>query len=64
MFFRWLPHARSRAAVPAAGGASGAGAAPVDLAEKHFPLAVVLAHGAFAVTTVILVLIAAIQHKG
>lgn len=66
MFFRWLPHARSAAPAAASttGGAGGGTAAPADLAENHFPLAVVLAHGAFAVTTVILVLITAIQHKG
>lgn len=68
MFARWLPTVRSNAAVPAGasagdGGNAGDGGGQTELAERHFPIPVVLAHGVFAVTTVIVVLIAAIQAK-
>jgi hypothetical protein len=60
MFARWLPAARNRTTAPV--GAPGA-AAPVEVAERHFPLPIVLGHGVFAVATVILVLITAVQNK-
>jgi hypothetical protein len=50
MLFRWLPTYRTRATVAA-------GTAP---AERHFPVAVVGAHGVLAVATVVLVLLAAV----
>ena len=49
MFARWLPVRR---------GAVGAGAAVP--AERHLPVPVVGAHGVFAVTTVVLVVLAAL----
>lgn len=64
MFARWLPGVRVKelaAAVPGPGAAAGAQA---QAAERGFPIPVVLAHGAFAVATVILVLIAAIRARG
>lgn len=48
MFFRWLPQVRDRSA------RSG-----TATAEAQFPVAVVVAHGVFAATTLVLVLIAA-----
>ena len=63
MFARWLPGVRTRHAVTAAG--APAPAAPAEAApERHFPFSVVLAHGLFAVTTVVLVLISALQAHG
>lgn len=47
MFARWIPTYRAPAE----------SAAP---AEKHFPIAVVLGHGLFAVVTVVLVLLTAV----
>ncbi|MEU8031854.1 hypothetical protein [Streptomyces sp. NPDC049099] len=65
MLARWIPVYRDRAtagAVPAAATAAGAeGAVP---AERHFPLAVVLAHGLFAVVTLVLVLLTALGIGG
>lgn len=48
MFFRWLPQRRA--------GAADAAMTP----ERHFPTAVVIAHGVFAAATVVLVIITAI----
>ncbi|MER6979837.1 hypothetical protein [Streptomyces carpinensis] len=65
MLARWIPVHRDRAtaaAAPAAATASGAvGAVP---AERHFPLPVVLAHGLFAVVTLVLVLLTALGIGG
>jgi hypothetical protein len=55
LLLRWL---RGRSAVAGGPVAPAAGHAP---AEQHFPVPVVVAHGLFAVTTVVLVLVAAIQ---
>ncbi|HET9143284.1 hypothetical protein [Actinophytocola sp.] len=52
MFARWLPAYRARTA---------AGDAP---AERHFPVAVVAGHGLFAVVTVVLALLAALNTGG
>jgi hypothetical protein len=57
MFARWIPVYRNRAAT---GTAADAATAP---AERGFPLAIVLGHGALAATTLVLVLIAAIQKS-
>ncbi len=62
MFARWLPTVRADRAVPVGG--PGTPGAAIEAPERHFPIPVVLAHGAFAMTTVILVLIAAIQANG
>ena len=55
MFARWLPVYQNRAATT--------DPATVVPAERHFPIAVVLGHGALAATTLVLVLIAAIQKS-
>lgn len=47
MFFRWLPQVRDRSA-----------ATRETTAEAQFPFAVVIAHGLFAATTLVLVLVA------
>jgi hypothetical protein len=47
MFFRWLPEVRDRRAT-------------AETAEAQFPVPVVAAHGLFAATTLVLVLLAAI----
>jgi hypothetical protein len=56
MLLRWLPVHRDRTA-PAAAGAE-------TPAERHFPVSVVLGHGLFAVVTVVLVLLAALNIGG
>lgn len=58
MFGRWFAARRSR--VAAAAGAGAAASADADTpAEQAFPVPVVVAHGLFAVVTVVLVLLAA-----
>lgn len=59
MLARWIPVHRDRAgaAAPAAATAPGAESVP---AERHFPVVVVLAHGLFAVVTLVLVLLTAL----
>ena len=52
MFFRWLPQVRDRRAAAANANAT---------AESQFPVPVVVVHGLFAATTLVLVLIAALQ---
>jgi hypothetical protein len=70
MFFRWIGVYRS-AAVPApaparvgapaaAGTPAAASAGDAIPAERHLPVPVVLAHGALAATTLVLVLLAAL----
>lgn len=54
MFFRWIGVYR---ATPAAAVSSSTAVVP---AERHLPVPVVLAHGALAATTLVLVLLAAI----
>ncbi|UXY25518.1 hypothetical protein [Streptomyces sp. HUAS TT20] len=57
MLARWIPVHRERAAA--------AYGAEVDVpAERHFPLPVVLAHGLFAVVTLVLVLLTAVGIGG
>ncbi|WP_225630757.1 hypothetical protein [Streptomyces solaniscabiei] len=57
MLARWLPVHRARATTTATAGQDGP-------AERHFPVAVVLAHGLFAVVTVVLVLLSALGVGG
>lgn len=68
MLVRWIPTYRARASVPAPTGAAEAAptAAAVDQApaEKHFPVPVVIGHGLLAVTTVVLVLLTALEVGG
>lgn len=59
MLARWIPVYRERSAATAARGAEG-----TVPAERHFPLAVVLAHGLFAVVTLVLVLLTALGIGG
>jgi hypothetical protein len=47
LFFRWIPQVRDRRAI-------------TETAEAQFPVPVVVAHGLFAATTLVLVLLAAI----
>lgn len=64
MLARWIPVYRNRAAVQTAPAAAGPGAEGAVPAERHFPLAVVLAHGLFAVLTLVLVLLTALGIGG
>ncbi|WP_458248650.1 hypothetical protein [Streptomyces sp. MAI_2237] len=57
MLARWIPVQRAQDTAPA-------GAGQDVPAERHFPLAVVLAHGLFAVVTVVLVLLSALGIGG
>ncbi|MFJ9119339.1 hypothetical protein ACIRJO_27820 [Streptomyces sp. NPDC102394] len=62
MLARWIPVHRTHDTAPADTVPAGAGQ---DVpAERHFPLAVVLAHGLFAVLTVVLVLLSALSIGG
>ncbi len=64
MFALWLPTYRARAQVGTGGGSAGSagptGPAGPTTAEARFPVAVVGAHGLFAVATVVLVLLVAL----
>ena len=71
MFARWIPVYRTADAVAAAPVLvpSGAAAEPAQFAdatppEGNFPLVVVVAHGTFAVSTVVLVLLTALGVGG
>jgi hypothetical protein len=72
MVTQWAKDGRvamAAAAQSAAGGTAGASpaggtAGGVDLAEQHIPRAPVVIHGIFAVSTVILVLLAALEVGG
>jgi hypothetical protein len=64
MLARWLPTHRARGAVPAGRGAAAGDTATHAVAERHFPVAVVGAHGLFAVVTVVLVLLSALGVGG
>ncbi|MGW0819140.1 hypothetical protein ACWD00_39075 [Streptomyces viridiviolaceus] len=56
MLARWLPTYRATRTAVAAGGA--------EPAERYFPVPVVIAHGLFAVVTVVLVLLTALGIGG
>jgi manganese efflux pump family protein len=58
MVARWLPTYRARATVAAGRTQDN------TPAERHFPVAVVLGHGLFAVVTVVLALITAVRTGG
>ncbi|MFJ7148903.1 hypothetical protein ACIQVT_11945 [Streptomyces sp. NPDC100445] len=64
MLARWIPVYRDRAAAGAAPAAAGPEAEGTVPAERHFPLPVVLAHGLFAVVTLVLVLLTALGIGG
>lgn len=57
MLLRWIPSYRSAAAARI----SGPGTTAAEPPEKSFPVPVVAVHGLFAVATVVLVLITALQ---
>jgi hypothetical protein len=63
MLLRWIPlhRAGTTAPAPAAAGATVTAEAP---AEGHFPVPVVAGHGLFAVVTVVLVLLSALNVGG
>jgi hypothetical protein len=61
MLRRWIPTYRAGAAVSSGGGRRAGTAATVGAPpERHFPVAVVGAHGVLAVVTLVLVLLAAL----
>ena len=65
MLARWLPTYRARTAATHASTTSAGGPAAGDVpAERHFPVAVVGGHGLFAVVTVVLVLLTALEVGG
>ena len=74
MFARWIPTLRATrgtgapAPVPERtaprGGITMASAQSTDVAERHFPLPIVLGHGALAATTLVLVLLALLEVGG
>jgi len=66
MFARWLPGYRARTTVTAGRGGTGHTAPQTaqQVAEQHFPVAVVGAHGVLAVITVVTVLLAALGVGG
>lgn len=65
MLARWIPVYRDRAAAgPTPAAAAAYGSEAVVPAERHFPLPVVLAHGLFAVVTLVLVLLTAVGIGG
>lgn len=61
MLLRWIPTYQARAGVAAPGPGGSLGQGP---AERHFPVAVVVGHGLFAVVTVLLVLLTAVGVGG
>ncbi|MEV6833858.1 hypothetical protein AB0N17_04940 [Streptomyces sp. NPDC051133] len=61
---RWIPVHRDRTTAGAAAAAAGPGAEGAVPAERHFPVAVVVAHGLFAVVTLVLVLLTALGIGG
>ncbi|MEU6321817.1 hypothetical protein [Streptomyces sp. NPDC047009] len=62
MLARWIPVYRNRTAAPADTAAQGT--ERTVPAERHFPLAVVVAHGLLAVVTLVLVLLTALGIGG
>ncbi len=65
MLARWIPVYRAQAAAgPAAATATPQEAEESAPAERHFPMSVVLAHGLFAVVTLVLVLFSALGIGG
>jgi hypothetical protein len=60
MLARWIPVYRSRvvtASAPRASASTGSRSVEAEPAERHLPVPVVVAHGLFAVVTVVLVLL-------
>ncbi|WP_030340834.1 hypothetical protein [Streptomyces sp. NRRL S-1022] len=63
MLARWIPVHRDHAAGTTAAATAQGGAGTVP-AERHFPVPVVVAHGLFAVATLVLVLLSALGVGG
>src|SRR3954447_18008131 len=62
LFARWLPSRRAAVVGSSARGSyGGAGRPGADPAERHLPVPVVAAHGLFAVVTLVLVLLTALD---
>jgi hypothetical protein len=62
MLARWLPtYQASRSAVAVGAGADTEAATAVSAPERHFPIALVAGHGLFAVITLVLVLLSALE---
>jgi hypothetical protein len=59
MLLRWIPVYRGHA-IAAGSGVAGSGPTEAEPAERHLPVPVVVAHGLFAVVTVVLVLLTAL----
>ena len=64
MLARWIPVHRDRTTAGAPTAATVQGADGTVPAERHLPVPVVLAHGLFAVVTLVLVLLAALGLGG
>jgi hypothetical protein len=68
MAARWIgvyrTHNASWAGAVPVGARGGGGGTRVPPPERHFPLPLVIAHGIFAVTTIILVLLTALRFGG
>lgn len=67
MLARWLPVHQGRAittGAPRSSARAGSGPGEAEPAERHLPVPVVVAHGLFAVITVVLVLVAALGVVG
>jgi hypothetical protein len=66
MLARWIPVYRAHAVTTTAQTSARTSSAAVDTepAERHLPVPVVIAHGLFAVITVVLVLLAALGATG
>lgn len=67
MLARWVPVYRGRAVTAGAQRASastGSGLVETEPAERHLPVPVVVAHGLFAIVTVVLVLLTALGAAG
>jgi hypothetical protein len=61
MLARWIPTYRTTRSAPVGSTAGTAAAGP---AERHFPLAAVAGHGVLAATTLVLVLLTALEIGG
>lgn len=64
MLALWLQRRQAAPAIAGAGGAGGVGMEVGVPAEQHFPVAVVALHGLLAATTLVLVLLSALEVGG
>lgn len=61
MLARWIPTFQASRATATVGGSGAAAATKTAVAERHFPIAIVGAHGLLAVVTLVLVLLTALN---